>query len=107
MRDSRALRVLRELREHDFACPLARSGGHGLQEDDMATGLLNTRRWKAASRRYRQRHPVCEACRRQPAALVHHQVPPSLAPTRLLDDANLASLCRRCHYSELTRVLLT
>lgn len=73
----------------------------------MATGLLNTRRWKAASRRYRQRNPVCEACRRQPAALVHHQVPPSVAPTRLLDDANLAALCRRCHYSEQTRVLLT
>jgi 5-methylcytosine-specific restriction endonuclease McrA len=72
----------------------------------MATGMLNTRPWKAASRQYRQRHPVCESCRRSPAVMVGHSVSPQVAPHRLLDDANLTALCRPCFYAERDRVLL-
>jgi hypothetical protein len=72
----------------------------------MATGVLNSRAWKAASRRHRERHPRCECCHHL-ATVTLHRVPLWAAPERLFDPSNLVSVCRRRHCrAELTRVLL-
>ena len=62
----------------------------------MATGLLNTRHWKQASRQYRRLHPTCEGCKRAPSVVVHHFVPPTIEPHRLLDREKCADAARRC-----------
>lgn len=72
----------------------------------MAEGLLNSRAWKAASRRHRELQPRCQCCHHA-ATVTLHRVPLWAEPHRLLDPSNLVSSCRRkqCR-DELTRVLL-
>lgn len=63
--------------------------------------LRNTRAWQNASRDWLRRHPLCAPCleagRTRPATEVDHVAPLHLEPERLLDPANLQSICRACH----------
>lgn len=59
--------------------------------------VRDSRRWKAASRYHRWRHPVCEACGLNLSDEVHHRVPVAKAPELAFDPSNLMALCRACH----------
>lgn len=64
-------------------------------------------RWVKLREFYLVRHPVCELkhhCKGDPAVLVDHKIPISLAPTRRLDQANLQSLCMSCHNWKTKRI---
>ena len=59
-----------------------------------------TKLWRSTSRRYREEHPLCEACLRdgvvKPADLVHHKVD-IVDGGDPFDPDNLESLCLACH----------
>ena len=54
--------------------------------------------WQRLSRAIRRARPVCEACRNDLSAEVHHIQPWLEAPARGLDPTNLQALCRACHH---------
>jgi len=61
--------------------------------------------WSEARREYLSRHPFCEVCGYVPdgrlsvANDVHHVIPRHVDPSRVTDQANLITLCRKygCH----------
>jgi 5-methylcytosine-specific restriction endonuclease McrA len=60
--------------------------------------------WDQMSRRIRQERPLCEHCKEQgktsATTCVHHIVPVSENPGRLLDETNVVALCEECHKEE-------
>ena len=64
-------------------------------------GRVHDGRWNTLSRRYRTLHPLCEDCEKYgrvtPCSEVHHIVPVSEDPSRLMDWTNLVALCHFCH----------
>lgn len=53
-------------------------------------------KWSKWRKGWLQRHPLCEDCGRL-AQCVHHIVPRHVAPERMYDETNVASLCTHCH----------
>jgi hypothetical protein len=55
-------------------------------------------RWEAVRNRYLQAHTACEACGSGKKLNVHHVLPFEYFPEKELDDGNLITLCRDCHF---------
>ncbi|MGR3452891.1 HNH endonuclease signature motif containing protein [Pseudooceanicola sp.] len=72
-----------------------------------ARALYADPRWKRASRRHLNRHPLCADCRElgviEPATDVDHKVPHKGDRTLFWDPENWQSLCHRCHSRKTAR----
>ena len=55
--------------------------------------------WARVRREHLELEPVCIACGRDDELEVHHIKPYHAEPSLELDPANLATMCRDCHYS--------
>ena len=55
--------------------------------------------WARVRREHLEREPACIACGRSDELEVHHVVPYHEDKALELDPANLASMCRDCHYA--------
>lgn len=58
--------------------------------------FYNQARWRAASRCYRVKHPLCSTCGAA-SQMVDHLVPRSERPDLEWVSGNWQALCRRCH----------
>ena len=65
-----------------------------------ADRLRSSAAWQRLRAEVRRDEPVCQRCRREFSAEVHHVVPVDVDPGRSLDRANLRALCRACHEVE-------
>lgn len=64
--------------------------------DQATRALYNNARWRAASRAYLDRHPVCARCT-ELAAVVDHVIPHRGDYGLFWRDTNWQPLCKRCH----------
>ncbi len=66
-----------------------------------------TKRWNAASKRYRVDHPYCVVCfvagRIRLATEVDHVIPHRNDPLLFWDQDNWQALCHRCHSEKTAR----
>ena len=73
----------------------------------MATGyekyphLYGSTRWRKASRRHLQRHPLCAQCEKMGrvvvATIVHHKAPHNGNEAIFWDESGWESVCATCH----------
>ena len=76
---------------------------HTASADDHRPGKAQRygKGWDDLSRRYRAKHPLCEAClvkgNTKQADDVHHRQKVKDRPDLLLQWDNLMSVCRACH----------
>lgn len=66
------------------------------QTDDL---FGRSGQWARVRREHLEREPACIACGRADDLEVHHVVPYHEDKSLELDHANLATMCRDCHYS--------
>ena len=75
--------------------------GSGDQYDRTKAERGYGKDWERLSTTVRTMRPLCERCqtlgRVRAATEVHHVVPIRVDPSRRLDEANLMSVCRKCH----------
>lgn len=64
--------------------------------DQATRALYNNARWRAASRAYLDRHPVCARCT-DLAAVVDHVIPHRGDYGLFWHTPNWQPLCKRCH----------
>ncbi len=64
--------------------------------DQATRALYNNARWRAASRAYLDRHPVCARCT-ELAAVVDHVIPHRGDYGLFWRTPNWQPLCKRCH----------
>ena len=68
---------------------------------DNATVRGYDARWRAARKRYLQRHPLCVECQREeklvPATVVDHIIPHRGDEALFWDVNNWQAMCKACH----------
>ncbi|WP_045573628.1 HNH endonuclease [Desulfosporosinus sp. I2] len=75
------------------------------QEYDRRRGSAASRgygsRWRKASKRFLEEHPLCVACEREgkltPSKIVDHIKPHKGDMMLFWDESNWQALCKRCH----------
>ncbi len=69
-------------------------------DSDLSDGFSAERsgKWPTVRKNYITKHPECEACCGAENLNVHHVVPFHDDPSLELDESNLITLCRDCHF---------
>jgi len=62
----------------------------------MVKGIRCNSKWNRWRRRYLMSHPACAECGLA-GEEVHHIIPRAQAPKLMYDEANVQTLCRKCH----------
>lgn len=83
----------------DSSTHAAKASGRYIRE--KSDELYHTARWNRLSHAFRDRHPLCENCRRQgfsvAATCTDHIIPMPLCRDFFFEESNLQSLCDRCN----------
>lgn len=56
-------------------------------------------KWQTVRDRFIRANPRCAACGRSQELEAHHVVPYQIRPELELDESNLVSFCRACHFA--------
>lgn len=79
--------------------PAAPAVGQGRSNPNRE--LYGSNRWRVASERFREAHPLCEECLKSktlsPSKVTDHRVPFNSGTVDFWDESNWVGLCVKCH----------